>query len=80
MKCESERKVVLLTISQGKVREKGSFTHLLTMDRTAKRILRSQGNREGGGPLPAKRAENFQGLEINFGKLLLVYFMRPPRP
>ena len=29
-------------------------------------------------PLRAKRAENFQGLEINFGKLLLVYFMKPP--
>ena len=24
--------------------------------------------------------ENFQGLDINFGKLLLVYFMSPPRP
>ena len=24
-----------------------------------------------------KRAENFQGLEINFRKLLLVFFMRP---
>ena len=24
-----------------------------------------------------KGAENFQGLEINFGKTLLVYFMRP---
>ena len=23
------------------------------------------------------RAENFQSLEINFGKLLLLYFMRP---
>ena len=29
------------------------------------------------GPLRAKRAENFQGLETKFGKLLLVYFMRP---
>ena len=27
-----------------------------------------------------KQAENFQGLEINFGKLHLVYFMRPPDP
>ena len=27
-----------------------------------------------------QRAENFQGLEINFGKLLLVYFTRLPRP
>ena len=26
----------------------------------------------------AKRVENFHGLEINFGKLLLVYFMRLP--
>ena len=25
-----------------------------------------------------KRAENFQGLETNFGKLPVVYFMKPP--
>ena len=25
-----------------------------------------------------KRAEHFHGLEINFGKLLLIYFVRPP--
>ena len=32
--------------------------------------------------LPANeaRAEFFQGLEISFGKLLLVSFMRPRRP
>ena len=24
------------------------------------------------------RAENFQGLEVNFGKGMLVYFTRPP--
>ena len=29
-------------------------------------------------PMWAKRTGTFQGLEINFGKLLLVYFMRPP--
>ena len=34
--------------------------------------------RERWGPLRAKIAENFQGLECNFGKLLLVYFIRPP--
>ena len=28
--------------------------------------------------LRTKRAENFQGTEINVGQLLLVYFMRPP--
>ena len=28
--------------------------------------------------MKAKRAENFQGLEINFGKVLLVYFVRAP--
>ena len=27
-----------------------------------------------------KRAENFQGLEISYGKILLVYFMRPLAP
>ena len=25
-----------------------------------------------------KRAENIQGLEIDFGNLLLVHFMKPP--
>ena len=33
---------------------------------------------ERQGTLRAKRAENFQGLQINFEKFLLVYFMRPP--
>ena len=28
--------------------------------------------------LRAKRAESFQGLDINFEKFLLVYFMKPP--
>ena len=46
----------------------------------AKKILRPQGKRERQDPLQAKQAESFQGLDINFGKLLLVYFMRPPRP
>ena len=36
--------------------------------------------RDRRGPLQTKRAENFQGLEINLGKLLLVYFMRLFRP
>ena len=31
-------------------------------------------------PLRAKQAENFQGLQVNFGKLLLVYFLRPLGP
>ena len=31
--------------------------------------------RERGDPL---HAENVQGLAISYGKLLLVYFMRPP--
>ena len=41
-----------------------------------------QGRRENS-EVPRQKEndeENFQGLEINFGKLLLVYFMRPPRP
>ena len=41
------------------------------------RILRPRGKREGRGTLQTKRAENVQGLEVNFGKLLMVYFMRP---
>ena len=44
----------------------------------AERILRPWGKRDGGGALRAKRAENVQGLEINFGKLLLAYFTRLP--
>ena len=48
------------------------------MGKAAEGILRSKGKRERRGPLQAKRAENSQGLEINFGKLLLVYFVRPP--
>jgi len=43
----------------------------------AERILRTLGRKERHGPL---RAENLQGLQIDFGKLLLVYFMRLPRP
>ena len=46
--------------------------------RAGERTLRPRGKRERRDPLREMRAENFQGLEINFGKLLLVYFMRPP--
>ena len=46
--------------------------------RAAERILRLRDKRERRAPLRAKGAENSQSLEINFGKLLLVYFMRPP--
>ena len=35
------------------------------------------GQKERPGPLRAVQAENFQGLEINFDKIVLVYFMRP---
>ena len=38
---------------------------------------KAPGKSERWGPLRAKRAENFHGLEINYGKLLLVYSMRP---
>ena len=43
----------------------------------AKRIQRPQGKRESQGPLEVKGAENLQVLEMNFGKLLLVYFEAP---
>ena len=29
-------------------------------------------------PTASEASRKFQGLETNFGKLLLVYFMRPP--
>ena len=48
--------------------------------RAAQRNQRPRGKGERRGPLQAKRAEDFQGLDINFGELLLAYFMRPPRP
>ena len=50
----------------------------VTINTAAERIQRPMGKREVRGALRAKRAETSQGLEINFGKLLLVYFMRPP--
>ena len=46
--------------------------------RGAKRILRLSGKRERQDPLQAKRAENFQSLEINLGKLLLVSLLGLP--
>ena len=55
----------------------GSFSSRGT-GRATERILRSRGKEMAEAPLRAKRAENFQGLEINFGKILLVYFMSPP--
>ena len=33
---------------------------------------------EEEAPVHAKQAENFYGLELYYGRLLLVYFMRPP--
>ena len=36
----------------------------------------SQAKAEDNDPLRGKRAENFQGLEINYGKPLMVYHMR----
>ena len=36
-----------------------------------------RGKRERRGPMQVKQAKNFQGLEINYGKLLLVYFEVP---
>ena len=50
----------------------------VTINTAAERIQRPTGKRECRGALRAKRAETCQGLEINIGKLLLVYFMRPP--
>ena len=44
--------------------------------RAADIIQRSRGKRELRSPLRARRAENFQVLEIKYEKLLLVYFMR----
>ena len=46
--------------------------------RAADRTQRPWGKRERWGLLWMKRAENLHGLEISYGKLLLVYFMRPP--
>ena len=44
----------------------------------AERIYRSVAKEKEEASLRAKRAEKFQGLEIDAGKILLVYFMRPP--
>ena len=35
------------------------------------------GKRGRGGPLRANRADNFYGLELYYGSLLLAYLMRP---
>ena len=48
--------------------------------RATQRSRRPRGKRGRGGPLRAKRADNFQGVEISYRKSLLVYFMRPLRP
>ena len=45
--------------------------------RAAERIQRHPVKRERGG-VQAKRTGNFQRLEIYYGKLLLIYPMRPP--
>ena len=47
------------------------------MGRVAEGIQRPLGKRERRDPLRAKRLENFQGLETNFGELLYVYILRP---
>jgi len=47
--------------------------------RSAERIQRARCKRERRGLLRAIQAANFQGLEINFGKSLLVNFIRPLR-
>ena len=44
------------------------------------REFKDSGVKERQGPLWATLEELFQGLEFNHGILLLVYFMRPPRP
>ena len=48
--------------------------------RAAERIQRPWGKEEDEAPLRAKRAENFYGLELYYGRLLLVYPMKPPIP
>ena len=64
--------VLMVYRSQGVCRALGT--------KAAERILRPQ------GPLQASRTAYFQGPEINFGKVLVVYFMRllwvslPPAP
>ena len=50
------------------------------INRAVGRILSPWSKRERRDPLGAKQAENFQDPEISFGKLLLFYFMRSPRP
>jgi len=45
-------------------------------NRAAEIILRPPGQKGETIPLQAKRTEKLQVLRINFGKLLLVYFIR----
>ena len=47
--------------------------------RAAGRIRRPRGKRDSWDHLREKRAKNFQDLEISFGQVMLVYFMRPPQ-
>ena len=46
------------------------------LSRAAERVQKPRSKREKWAPLRAKRAEDFQAVEIKFGKLLLVYLMR----
>ena len=49
-----------------------------TSDQSHQKNSDALGQKRKMKPLLAKRAGNFQGLEINFGKLELVYFMMHP--
>jgi len=48
------------------------------VNRAVEWIQESRDKREKRGPLRAARTETFPGLEVYFGKLLLVHFMRRP--
>ena len=74
---QSQSSFIIWMNLNGGVYQRAAFIRGNTV-RAAQRILRPWGKRERRSPLQAKRAENFQSLQINFGKLLLVYFMRPP--
>ena len=71
-------KVVLRV--EGDAQGRGSWVEWAVAPRSTKRIQRPPGQEIKGKPHASEANRIFQDLEINFGKLLLVYFMRPPRP
>ena len=67
-----------VSTTYGHASQPSSCCSFLATIRIADGVQRPRGKIERRGPLRAKRADKFQGIELNFEKLLLIFFMRPP--